>query len=189
MKRVILGSSSAGRKAILTQMLGHSFEVIAPSIDEKAIRDNDPSQLTLKLSRAKVDAVLSKVEGEAIIICSDQVIVCNGQIREKPLTKVQCEEYLLSYSKYPAEAVDAVVVVNTKTGKRAEGVARAKQYFKEIPQHKISEFIEQGDIMFCAGGFAIERMQEYLGEREGEESTVIGLPKTLTFKLLAEVEY
>jgi len=51
-----------------------------------------------------------------LVITSDQVIVCNGQLREKPESEAQCREFLRSYSLHPAEAIVGVVVTNTKTG-------------------------------------------------------------------------
>ena len=94
---IILGSSSIWRKQVLTN-LGYKFTTMSPDIDEKAIRynwryyftvltlfrDPDPTKLTLMIANAKADALLSKVTEPSILITSDQVIVCNGVIREKP---------------------------------------------------------------------------------------------------------
>jgi predicted house-cleaning NTP pyrophosphatase (Maf/HAM1 superfamily) len=55
-------------------------------------------------------------DDDAILITSDQVIVWNGQIREKPRDANECREFLRSYQHSPAEAVDAVVVTILKTG-------------------------------------------------------------------------
>lgn len=67
-----------------------------------------------------------------------------------------------------------------------EGVDVAKQYFKPIPDEFISKLIAQGDVMYCAGGFAIELMDPYLDHREGEAESIIGLPPTLTHRLIVE---
>jgi hypothetical protein len=47
---------------------------------------------------------------------------------------------------------------------------------------KFFEFflIEQGDVLWCAGGFCVEHMEEFELKRDGEIETVRGLPKTLT---------
>ena len=62
----------------------------------------------------------------------------------------------------------------------------ATQYFHHIPEEVIDSLIEQGDVLHCAGGFAIEKMEKYLGKLEGERESIIGLPKTLTNRLLKE---
>jgi len=82
-KKIILGSSSKWRKEVLTKM-GYQFTTMSPDIDEKSIRHSDPKPMTLMISRAKADALFSKVTEPSILITSDQVIVWNGQVREKP---------------------------------------------------------------------------------------------------------
>jgi len=191
--KVILGSSSKWRKEVLEQILlempefkNKKFETISPDIDEKAIRDQNPSQLTLKIARAKAKAVLEKIPKGCLLITSDQVIVCNGVIREKPETIEECKQFLRSYKDYAAEAITSVVVTNTSNGTILEGVDTAKQYFHPIPEEFMDELIQQGDVMYCCGGFTIEHMEKYLKDREGETETMTGLPKSLTKKLLRQ---
>ncbi|EGG23404.1 maf family protein [Cavenderia fasciculata] len=161
---------------------------MSPDIDEKAIRHADAKTLTLLISRAKADALVDKVTEPSLLICSDQVIVHNGVIREKPVTADECREYLRSYEHSPAVCVVSVVVVNTLTGKRVEGTDIATQHFNKIPEHAIEALIAQGDVMHCAGGFTVEHMEEYTNRLEGEIECVTGLPKTLTVKLLEEAK-
>lgn len=76
----------------------------------------------------------------------------------------------------------------------------AVQHFRGIPDSQIEELIAQGlllflgfdisregDVLTCAGGFVIEDMGDSVGEREGEQSTIMGMPKTLTLKLIEEI--
>ena len=51
-----------------------------------------------------------------MLITSDQVILHNGSLREKPETPEECREFLLSYNEGPAEAIVGLVVTNTVTG-------------------------------------------------------------------------
>jgi len=184
---IVLGSQSKWRKEILSNM-GYQFEVINPNIDEKAIRHDDPYALTLKIAKAKALAIMPQLTKACLLITSDQVILHKGQIREKPESVEQCREFLRSYSLAPAEAICGVVVTNTLTGKRVKGVDVAKVTFSAIPETVIDELIAQGDIMECAGGFALELLEKYLLKREGERETVIGLPKTLTKRLIEQAQ-
>lgn len=52
--KIILGSQSRSRRKVL-EKLGYEFEVMPADIDEKAIRFDDPTKLTLVLARAKAD--------------------------------------------------------------------------------------------------------------------------------------
>ncbi len=186
--KIILGSQSKWRKGILEGM-GYKFDVMSPDIDEKAIRDDDPNELTLKLARAKAEALLPRIKDEVILITSDQVVVCNGEVREKPESEEQAREYLKSYAKYPIETVTAVFAINTKTGKRAEGVDVVSLHFAPIPEDVIEKLISSGDIFTCAGGFSLEIavLENLLGQIDGERESVIGMPKTLTERLIKEV--
>lgn len=40
-------------------------------------------------------------------------------------------------------------------GKRVSGVAKAVQHFKPLPEEAMDALIRQGDVLWCAGGFAI----------------------------------
>lgn len=51
--RIILGSASRTRQAILKEM-GYTFEVQTADIDEKAIRRKDARELVMALANAKV---------------------------------------------------------------------------------------------------------------------------------------
>jgi len=187
---IILGSSSIHRKRILDS-LGIKFTTLSPDIDEKAIRDPDPSILTRKIARAKADALLAKIDYPAILITSDQVILHNGVIREKPEDEEECREYLRSYRKNPATCYSSVCVCaapRTNDTVFLEGTGVAVQHFKYLPDDFIEKLIKQGDVLSCAGGFAIELMEGYLDKTEGEMETVIGMPKSITLDFVHQLQ-
>lgn len=187
--KIILGSQSKWRKEILKRM-GYEFEVMPADIDEKAIRFENPSELALALANAKADALFPKISEEAILITSDQVDVCSGEIREKPVDEKQAREFLQNYNKYPVETVTAVVVINTANQKKAEGIDVAKVFFKPLSENKIDEIINDGCVFTCAGGFCINDpvFKDCIERVEGEVDSVAGLPPTLTEKLINEVK-
>ena len=120
--KIILGSSSKQRRNILTEM-GYEFDIISPDIDEKAIRDKDPKKLVLKVAHAKADAVVEQADKDSIVITSDSIVLVNGVVREKPENKEQAYEWLKEISQGALQTVvSSLVVVNTKTGERLEGV-------------------------------------------------------------------
>lgn len=188
--KIILGSSSKYRKEVLDNK-GYQFEVMSPDIDEKAIRVEDHYQLPLILARAKAEALIPRISEEALVITADQVVVCNGDLHEKPRDEEEVKIFLKKYSKgYPAETVSALVVINTKNGKRAEGVDLAKIYYKPIPDEVIREFIEKGDPFTKAGGFEINSpiLHSYEHKTEGAEDSIMGMPLELLERLIEEVK-
>jgi septum formation protein len=92
----------------LASQYSFKYEVLKADIDEKAIRHDSPRDLVLALAHAKADALLQKLaaadsgnsssnstaaggaahggssSGDTFLITCDQVVVHDGQIREKP---------------------------------------------------------------------------------------------------------
>ena len=186
--KIILGSKSEGRQKVMKKW-GWDFDVMSADIDEKTIRHNDPKKLTLLLANAKADALLPGIKKPSVLITSDQVVVYDGKIREKPETKDQARKFLDSYKDHPAETVTSVTVTNTKTRERVEGVDIAKIYFKKIPKEVIERFIKSGVPFHTAGGFRSEDpiISPYIIRIEGERDSVMGLPKKLTKNLLKKL--
>jgi septum formation protein len=188
--KLVLGSQSQGRKSVLEKM-GYDFEIVVADIDEKLIRDSDPKKLTLKIANAKADEVIKKVDDSSIIITSDSVVVANGNIIEKPVDENEAREHLKDISNNVAQKlVSAVVLVNTSTNKRFDGVSEATVVFNKIPQENIDKFIVSGDVFKVAGSFAVEHpfFKPFIKEINGEIETITGLPKELTQKLLQKAK-
>lgn len=187
--KIILGSRSRSRKHILSEM-GYKFEVMTADIDEKSIRHKDPEKLVLALANAKADYLVAKIKGSAILITSDQVVLFNGKILEKPENKDQARKFLTGYEKFPAKTITAVTVTNTATRKRLNGIDTATVWFHKIPKHTIDRMIEKGDVFSLAGGFSIEDplLKKYIARIEGTSDSIMGLPKALTEKLIQEIE-
>lgn len=185
---LILGSQSKYRQMLLRQA-GHEFIVMTPDIDEKAIRSSDYKTLPLLIARAKAEALLPKIKEPSILITSDLVVVCNGELREKPDSIEQAYRFLKSYSQYPAQTYNAIVVTNTQTNKSVEAVDIATVFFKDIPNDVIHSLIEREAIMNAAGGFTIEDplLSPYVDRVEGAEDSVLGLPIKLTEELIQQV--
>lgn len=174
--KLILGSASVGRRMVMEQA-GYKFEVMTADIDEKSIRSDDYYHLPLFLARAKSDALRPRLSEKSILITADQVVICNRQLREKPESEAQAREFLRSYSIYPAETVNAVVVYNSVSKKSSESVTRALVYFRHIPEEIIEKVVREGSVMNAAGGFKTEHpiLGQYLIKIDGDRDSVIGL--------------
>lgn len=186
--KIILGSSSEGRKLVMEE-LGFQFETLLPDIDEKAIRRNTPEELVMAIAKSKTKALIPKITESAILITSDQVVLCQGEILEKPCSKEEARKFLEKYIKFPAETIGAVVVTNTATGKSARGIQKSKIYFKPLPQDVIERHIANGKAFRGAGGFQIHdtELKDYIDRIEGTFDSATGLSKELVLRLIKEV--
>ena len=106
---LILGTSSQFRRKFFQESFSEFIlkdekidQFISPDIDEKAIRDSDSEKLCQKIAVAKCDAILKEYEGKlpnnSIILTFDQVVVCDGELREKPVDESEARKFLKSYS-------------------------------------------------------------------------------------------
>jgi septum formation protein len=186
--KIILGSQSPQRQNLLHEA-GFTFEIMTADIDEKSIRSDDFKKLPLLIAHAKSDALATVIEKPAILITSDTVVICNGELREKPESEEQAFTFLKTYSHYPAEIYSAVVAINTVTHKKAEGLDKALVYFRNIPDDVIQKLIKKERVLNAAGGFTIEDplLIPYVGRIVGNKDTILGLPVTLTQKLINDV--
>jgi len=187
-QKIILGSGSVSRQDVLKEA-GYKFRVITADIDEKAIRLDDPAELVLALAHAKADAILPHIAEPAILITADQVVVCNGTILEKPKDADEAGAFIRGYREYPMETVSSLVLTDTRTGKRAEGVDIAKVYFDPIPEEVIEEAIAEGRIMSCSGAMRCEDepLSRYVTRFEGTKDSTSGMPLGLLGRLLEEI--
>jgi septum formation protein len=188
--KLILGSSSKPRQEIL-QDLGYKFDIIKPEINEKRVRYKDPKELVLKIAQAKAEDITKKISGGAVVITSDSISVVNGEIRGKPGDKEQAYQWIQEISDgAPQTQLSSVVVVNTKTGERFEGVEEASVIFNQIPEADIKEFVESGTAFNHAGAYAIQNpiFKRRIRFIKGELETIMGLPKKLIENLLGKIK-
>ncbi len=183
--KIILGSQSKGRRTVLEDM-GFVFDVMSPDIDEKAIRYEDPHELTRALAFAKAEVLIPKIFEPVLLITSDQVVVCNGRVREKPESYEEAVAFLKGHDTFPSQTVTSVVVTNTCNGRQVFGTDIATVFFFPIPDEVIDAYIQTGDAFVQAGGFDHnhELLKPYVKRIDGEPESVTGLPKALTLDLV-----
>ncbi|XP_038905435.1 7-methyl-GTP pyrophosphatase isoform X6 [Benincasa hispida] len=193
--KIILGSSSVARRKILSEM-GYEFTIMSADIDEKAIRKERPEELVVALAEAKAEAILGRLSIDdfmkdaepTLLITSDQVVIYEGVIREKPASKEEARQFMKDFSGGHAATLGSVFVTNLKTGFRKGEWDRVEIFFDEIPDEVIDKLVEEGSVLNVAGGLIIEHplILPHVKEVVGTTDSVMGLPKALTEKLLKE---
>lgn len=197
--KIILGSSSATRQAILKEM-GFTFTIVTADIDEKAIRKETAEDLVMTLAEAKAEAIMAKLaisdsgehisdEEPTLLITADQVVVHEGSILEKPADEKEARMFIEGYSRAPASTVGSVLLTNLTNGKKSAGIDKTEIYFHPIPDEVISSLIEEGSVFYCAGGLMVEHplISPLVAAMVGSLDSVMGLPKDLTLSLIEEV--
>eukprot|EP00882_Tetradesmus_deserticola_P005756 GHRQ01006061.1.p1 GENE.GHRQ01006061.1~~GHRQ01006061.1.p1 ORF type:complete len:232 (+),score=77.71 GHRQ01006061.1:691-1386(+) len=209
--RIVLGTASSSRRQIMDSLASQysfKYEVLKADINEKAIRRDSPRDLVLALAHAKADALLPQLTagnssssinlaagteahdssssiGTFLITC-DQVVVHDGQAREKPEDAAEAHRFIHSYSKSPAQTIGSVICTNVATGRRHDTVEVCTIHMSDMPDDVIDKLIEEGNVMWCAGGLMVEHplVLPHIIHIDGTQESVMGLGKEAVMNVL-----
>ncbi|OIT36426.1 PREDICTED: maf-like protein DDB_G0281937 isoform X1 [Nicotiana attenuata] len=161
---------------------------------ENLEKDSNP---TLLVAADTAEAIIPRVsigesEGDAeptLLITCDQVVVYEGMVREKPSSEAEARQFMKDYANGHAATVSSVLVTNLVTGCRRGEWDKVEIYFHDIPDQVIDKLIEEGIVLYAAGGLIIEHplILPCIKEVVGSTDSVMGLPKALTERLIKEV--
>src|SRR5215471_14692118 len=94
--KIVLASESPFRKRAL-DLIGLAYETRPSRIDERAIRDDNPAELTRKLAEAKARKIATECPN-AVVVSGDAVATKDGKIFEKPRDKQEAPKFLEEFS-------------------------------------------------------------------------------------------
>ncbi|CAB4296316.1 unnamed protein product [Prunus armeniaca] len=188
-EELVLVLAQAKADAIISkqQTINNQEKDAEPTIVIAADTLMETSQAEANSQRLPVGDYI-KDDEPTLLITSDQVVVYEGVIREKPSSKEEARQFLKDYSGGHAATVGSVHVTNLKTGFSKGEWDRVEIYFHEIPDEIIEKLIEEGTVLKVAGGLIIEHplILPFVKEVVGTTDSVMGLPKDLTGRLLKE---
>lgn len=179
-RRLILASSSPRRRELLSH-LGFPFEVLVPSIEEKAKDHETPEQYVQRNAREKALAVLAQdaAPEQILVIGADTIGVMDQAILEKPIDARDAARMLLSMSGRSHEVLTGLAIALGEPGtvKVAEVIVRTRVTFKALTQREIDYYVATGEALDKAGAYGIQGIGGFMVERiEGSYSNVVGLP-------------
>ncbi len=184
MTRLVLGSSSPFRKALL-EKLDLSFDCDSPDIDETPLKNESPKDMVVRLAKLKAQAIAVR-HPQSIIIASDQCATLDGNIIGKPGDHAGAVEQLTNASGRAVTFYTSLCVYNAGTNQFEECIEPFYVYFRELSQEQIENYLNKEQPYNCAGSFKSEGLGISLFERlEGNDpNTLIGLPLIQLIKML-----
>ena len=186
MKTLVLGSTSPFRKSIL-EKLNLPFECAKPDIDETAFVDEKPYALVERLAIEKAQAVAGNFP-DALIIGSDQVAVCDGEILGKPHNFDNGVKQLTKFSNKSVSFFTGLCVYDSASNKAISLVEPFIEHFNKLSQADIERYLKAEQPYNCAGSFKSEGLGICLFRKlEGDDpNTLIGLPLIKLVELLKQ---
>lgn len=183
MKKIILASASKRRMDLL-QRLKIPFEIIISDLNETMDEQSTPSSLVISLSKQKAYDVLSKVDGDAIIIAADTIVVFQGEKIGKPKNSGDATD-ILNLLRGQIHQVYSGVCILDKCGSDVNeetffDVTNVKM--RNYSQDEINTYVATGDPLDKAGSYGIQSFGMVLVERiNGDYYNVEGLPVAKLF--------
>lgn len=186
MKTLVLGSTSPFRKTIL-EKLQLPFLCAKPEVDESELPNESPQMLVERLAIEKARAV-SIQHPNALIIGSDQVAMCEGEIIGKPHN---FDNAVIQLTKFSGKAITfytGLCVYNCEDNKTVSLVEPFTVHFNELNQDEIKNYLYAEQPYNCAGSFKSEGLGICLFSKlEGDDpNTLIGLPLIKLVALLKQ---
>ena len=181
-RTLILASKSAARRALLEQA-GIICEYKAASIDEPAIRSAAAAE---GASFDEIAVLLAEMKGEriaasnpeAMIIASDQLLVCEGRSYGKPRSMEEAKAHITSLSGKTHQLITAVILFDR--GKRIwHHIARPEITFHDLTSAQIDDYLAYcGDTALVSpGSYFLEGAGIHLmADVFGDYYAILGLP-------------
>ena len=161
--------------------------IASPDIDENPLKGEVPRAYALRLAEAKARAV-HRLEGE-IVLAGDTTVAAGRRILP-PAATVEVQRKLLGLlSGRRHRCISAVCVINMAGTVRTR-VVETVVTFKRLTDAELDAYIESGEGLGKAGGYAIQgRAEALIRFVSGSHSGVIGLPLFETRALLRAAGY
>lgn len=189
MKDLILASTSVYRRTLLAR-LGHSFRIVAPRVDEEAVKQRgwEPRELAEHLAIAKAES-LGEFEPNATIIGSDQLVSFEEQIFGKPGTAVGAVEQLSVMAGRAHQLITAVAVWTKDQTYIHTDITT--MHMRPLSLGEIERYVAAERPLDCAGSYKLEERGISLFDRvETQDYTAImGLPLIALTGLLRSLGY
>lgn len=172
--RIVLASESQFRRRAM-DMVGLAYEVCPSRVDEKAIRDSDPSSLTRKLAEAKAWKVANECP-DALIVSGDAVVSKGGKIYEKPRDKNEAAQFLRELSGSEFQFITALTVIHSPTRRMLSTVEASDITFRQLVEREIQEYISKYAVLSYAGAFESDAVLRFAERISGSYNFVAALP-------------
>ena len=185
---LILASTSPYRRRLL-ERLRLPFTCIDPAVEESVRDGESPQTRARRLATEKATAVAETLQGEAIVIGSDQVACLENQILRKPGTPEAAVKQLSASSGQIVNFWTAVSVWTSPEEAINQRVVPCEVKIRVLSADEISRYVALDQPLDCAGSFKWESLGITLFEamRTDDPTALGGLPLIALSELLREI--
>lgn len=180
---LVLASTSPRRRELLARIGLVPTRIAAPEIDETPLKGELPRDYVARLAQGKALAV--ERAPREVVLAGDTTVAVGRRILEKPADEADLRRMLGLLSGRRHHVYSGICVVGTD-GKARVRVVDTIVAFKALSVAEIDWYVESGEGMGKAGGYAIQgRAETFVRFLSGSHSNVVGLPLFETRGLLS----
>ena len=184
---LILASSSPRRRDLLARLGVEHARIASPDIDETPRKGEVPRVYALRMAAQKAVAV-PRASGE-IVVAGDTTVAVGRRILQQATDAEMQRGFLTLLSGRRHHVLSAVAVIDGD-GRLRSRICDSIVRFKRLSPEEIESYIESGEGLGKAGGYAIQgRAEALIDWMAGSHSGVIGLPLYETRSLLRASGY
>jgi len=180
---LVLASTSPRRRELLARIGLVPTRIAAPEIDETPLKGELPRDYVARLAEGKAVAVARAAD--EVVLAGDTTVAVGRRILEKPADEADLRRMLGLLSGRRHHVYSGLCVVGTDGQPRVR-VVDTIVAFKALSAAEIDWYVESGEGMGKAGGYAIQgRAETFVRFLSGSHSNVVGLPLFETRALLS----
>jgi septum formation protein len=185
--RFILASASPRRAEILRNA-GFSFEVYPTDIDESRQFGEEPAAFVVRLAREKAAAAAQQVDGGALVLGGDTIVVANELVMGKPRDAHEAAAMLRDLSGRGHRVLTGIALLRLPDRKMLTAVEETRVFFAPLTEKDVNDYVATEEPFGKAGAYAIQGYcRRFIARIEGDYWNVVGLPLSRFQKMLREM--
>lgn len=187
MERIILASRSPRRKQLL-EWAEIPFDVMVKDTDEMYPASLPIDQVPVYIARNKALAVKEELSHDRLILAADTVVVLNGKVIGKPVSRENAIEILSELSGQTHEVITGVVLLRDDAEMAFADITEVE--FHKLSPQQIAFYVDKYKPYDKAGAYAIQEWIGVVGIKrvKGDFYNVMGLPVSRVVRALVEFE-
>jgi len=171
-------ASASPRRAELLRAAGIPFEVAVADVDESQHPGEDAEAYVRRVAAAKAARVAASHPGRPVL-GADTTVVVDGQVLGKPYDAADAARMLGQLSGRSHLVLTGVCLIGPAGETRIDAAVTTVE-FRALQAAEIGEYVDSGEPMDKAGGYAIQGgAAGFVTRLDGEYSNVVGLPVAL----------
>ncbi len=184
--RLVLASASPRRLELLARIGVVPDSVIATDIDETPAKGELPAAYACRMAAEKAAAA---ADPASLVLAADTVVAAGRRILPKAENEAEARAVLSLLSGRRHRVHSAVTLVGAD-GKARHRLSTSIVAFKRLSEEELAAYLESGEWLGKAGGYAIQgRAEALIRTITGSHSAIMGLPLFETRALLRAAGY